>query len=60
MKTIATETLAIRGGQPSITQPLPKPVRWGDAARDQLAGMIAQSSLFYWNGPQTKLLPKQY
>jgi perosamine synthetase len=55
----ATEKLALDGGDPAVP-PMPKLVRWDDAERRQLAAMIAQPSLFYWNGPQTKLLLERF
>lgn len=61
--TIATtenEKLAIHGGERAVTRPAPKLVRWGDPERQQLAKMIDQPSLFYWNGPQTKLLVERF
>ncbi|MFZ4695639.1 MAG: DegT/DnrJ/EryC1/StrS family aminotransferase [Verrucomicrobiia bacterium] len=51
---------AILGGKPVIECPMPRPVRWGDPERAQLSAMIGQPSLFYWNGPQTKLLVERF
>jgi len=63
MSTTATEQdirLAIDGGEPSMTlQPEPRK-RWGDAELQQLTEMIEQDSLFYWNGPQTKLFTERF
>jgi len=42
--------------QPIVDEPVPQPVRWGDAELAQLAAMVRQKSLFYWNGPQTNTL----
>ena len=48
--------LAVDGGEKAVKQsPIPQP-RWGDVEQKQLGEMLQQSSLFYWNGPQTKLL----
>lgn len=58
--TETTEKLAIHGGEPSIQQAPAQPRRWGDAERVQLDAMLEQSSLFYWNGPQTKLLTERF
>lgn len=58
--TPTTESLAIDGGQPTISTPMPRPVRWGEPERQQLAAMIEQKSLFYWSGPQTKLLVERF
>ncbi len=54
------EGLAIRGGKPAITQPFPQPVRWGGIEKRQLDEMLEQKSLFYWNGPQTRLLVERF
>lgn len=48
--------LAIHGGKPAVQHPVHYPPRWGDPEREQLEAMLKQGSLFYWNGPQTKLL----
>jgi len=42
--------------KPIVDEPVPQPVRWGDAELAQLAAMVRQKSLFYWNGPQTTAL----
>ena len=44
------------GGSPILTETLPKAVRWGEAELENLRSMVGQSSLFYWNGPQTNSL----
>lgn len=52
--------LALEGGPPAVRakpQPL---IRWGDPERQRLAEMIGQPSLFYWNGPQTRLLVERF
>lgn len=56
----ARERLAIDGGTPTITTPMPTRVRWGDAERSQLAVTLDQPSLFYWKGPQTALLIERF
>ena len=60
MTTTPREKLAIHGGTPTITVKSPRLVRWGDAERQQLVQMIDQPSLFYWKGPQTKLLTERF
>ncbi|MCG3179177.1 MAG: 8-amino-3,8-dideoxy-alpha-D-manno-octulosonate transaminase [Phycisphaerae bacterium] len=57
-----TSKLAIDGGEPVIPvdRRPGKPVRWDDAEREQLARAIDQESLFYWNGPQTRLLIERF
>jgi dTDP-4-amino-4,6-dideoxygalactose transaminase len=42
--------------QPIVDEPVPQPVRWGDAELARLTTMVRQPSLFYWNGPQTTAL----
>lgn len=42
--------------QPIVDEPVPQPVRWGDAELARLTTMVRQPSLFYWNGPQTAAL----
>ncbi len=41
---------------PIVDEPVPQPVRWGDAELARLIEMVRQKSLFYWNGPQTNAL----
>ncbi len=41
---------------PIVDEPVPQPVRWGDAELARLTTMVRQKSLFYWNGPQTNAL----
>jgi dTDP-4-amino-4,6-dideoxygalactose transaminase len=41
---------------PIVDEPVPQPVRWGDAELERLAAMVKQPSLFYYNGPQTNAL----
>ena len=52
--------LAIHGGTPAVIAKTPPWVRWDDKEREQLAKMIDQPSLFYWNGPQTRLLIERF
>ncbi len=57
---VETELLAVNGGTPSVTFQNPPLVRWGEAERIQLEEMLEQTSLFYWNGPKTKLLTERF
>ncbi len=53
--------LALEGGKPEIAAPVPPmPQRWGAEEKAQLDSMLDQPSLFYWNGPQTKLLIERF
>lgn len=54
------DVLAINGGQPAVTTINPELKRWGSPESVQLGEMLDQSSLFYWNGPQTKLLVERF
>jgi perosamine synthetase len=49
------ERLAIEGGPKAVAGAAPKLVRWGEPEKDRLDAMLGQDSLFYWNGPQTRL-----
>lgn len=60
MNATALEKLAVDGGEAAVKSKVPELVRWGDEERRQLDAMIGQSSLFYWNGPQTKLLEERF
>ena len=52
--------LALLGGQKAVKETPTLPIRWGDPERKQLDAMLGQSSLFYWHGPQTKLLLERF
>src|SRR5687767_11353221 len=61
MTSVESSTdLAIHGGLPCVTRPVPQLQRWGEPEREQLLAMLEQNSLFYWNGPQTKLLIERF
>lgn len=62
MKSTTTEIrLAVEGGKPEIASPAPSvPHRWGAAEKERLDAMLEQPSLFYWGGPQTKLLIERF
>jgi len=58
--SISGSKLAIHGGEKAVkTRPSAGP-RWGEAERQQLEAMLRQNSLFYWKGPQTKLLLERF
>jgi dTDP-4-amino-4,6-dideoxygalactose transaminase len=52
--------LAKDGGPPAVRSKASPLVRWGEPELKQLGEMIKQPSLFYWNGPQTKLLVERF
>jgi dTDP-4-amino-4,6-dideoxygalactose transaminase len=56
----STPQLAINGGPQAVQATLPARVRWGDPEREQLNAALDQSSLFYWQGPQTKLFTERF
>lgn len=45
---------------PIVDEPVPRPRRWGDAELRRLAEMVGQDSLFYWKGPQTTALTREF
>jgi len=47
------QQLAVNGGMKAVSEPLPEWTRWGKPEADRLDALLEQSSLFYWNGPQT-------
>lgn len=53
---------AIEGGPCEISSTVSAlpPQRWGDAEKELLSEMLDQPSLFYWNGPQTRLLVERF
>lgn len=52
--------LAVLGGAKAVKDP-PKAVRrWGDLERERLNAMLEQDTLFYWDGPQTKLALERF
>ena len=52
--------LALEGGGKMVQKPPQRPLRWGDPERERLEAMLSQRSLFYWNGPQTRLLIERF
>jgi len=53
-------TLALHGGEKAVKKSAGGGPRWGEPERQQLDAMLQQSSLFYWGGPQTKLLTERF
>lgn len=52
--------LAIHGGQKAVRKSAASARRWGEPERKLLEAMLQQDSLFYWQGPQTKLLTERF
>lgn len=52
--------LAIEGGEKAVKTPAAHARRWGEPERRQLESMLQQDSLFYWQGPQTRLLTERF
>src|SRR5687767_9503046 len=51
--------LALHGGAKTVKESRKAGKRWGDPERERLNAMLEQDSLFYWQGPQTKLLKER-
>jgi perosamine synthetase len=60
LASVMTDELALYGGAPTLTEALPPRQRWGAEEHAQLGEMLEQPSLFYWNGPQTRLLVERF
>jgi len=45
---------------PIVDEPVPRPRRWGEAELHRLTEMVRQDSLFYWKGPQTTALTREF
>jgi dTDP-4-amino-4,6-dideoxygalactose transaminase len=56
----ADAKLAVQGGEKAVKKPAGSGPRWGEPELKQLEEMLQQSSLFYWQGPQTKLLTERF
>ncbi len=54
------EKLAINGGTKAVKKSPAKTARFGTPERERLEAMLRQDSLFYWNGPQTKILTERF
>jgi dTDP-4-amino-4,6-dideoxygalactose transaminase len=52
--------LALKGGPKAVEVAPVHGIRWGEPERKQLDAMLQQGSLFYWNGPQTKLFIERF
>ncbi len=52
--------LALHGGEKAVKRAPVSGPRWGQRERKQLEAMLQQGSLFYWQGPQTKLLTERF
>ena len=52
--------LALKGGPKTVKVAPVRGLRWGQPERKQLEAMLQQESLFYWKGPQTKLLTERF
>lgn len=52
--------LAVQGGEKAVKTSAGSGRRWGEPERKQLEAMLEQDSLFYWQGPQTKLLTQRF
>jgi dTDP-4-amino-4,6-dideoxygalactose transaminase len=52
--------LAIKGGEKAVKDRPGTGRRWGEPERKQLEAMLEQNTLFYWQGPQTKLLTERF
>ena len=46
--------------RPIVDEPFPRPQRWGDAEIARLTAAMRQSSLFYWQGPQTTAMLAEF
>lgn len=55
-----TTTLALQGGEKTVRETFRPGPRWGEPERERLHAMLSQDSLFYWKGPQTKLLVDRF
>ena len=52
--------LALEGGAKAVQKPPARAPRWGEPERERLEVMLSQRSLFYCNGPQTRLLIQRF
>ena len=53
-------TLALNGGPKAVTAIRPVHHRWGAEELARLTAMVAQPSLFYWNGPQCAAMLEEF
>jgi len=54
------DRLAVEGGPKAVTLSSATQPRWGEPERRQLEDMLGQDTLFYWGGPQTRLLTERF
>ena len=61
-KTVSGQAsqLAVHGGQKAVKRAPVSGPRWGEPELKQLGAMLRQNSLFYWQGPQTRLLTERF
>jgi len=52
--------LAIDGGPKAVQEKLKPVKRWGEPERERLNAAIEQNTMFYWQGPQTKLFTERF
>ena len=52
--------LAIDGGPKAVQEKLTPVKRWGEPERERLNAAIEQNTMFYWQGPQTKLFTERF
>src|SRR4051794_1944225 len=52
--------LAIEGGPKAVQEIVTPAKRWGEPERQQLNAAIEQNTMFYWQGPQTKLFTERF
>ncbi|MGI6419991.1 MAG: DegT/DnrJ/EryC1/StrS family aminotransferase [Thermoguttaceae bacterium] len=58
--SVPASALAVNGGEKAVKASAGSGARWGDVEMKQLEAMLQQGSLFYWGGPQTKLLTERF
>ena len=56
----ARSQLAIDGGPKAVQETFVPIPRWGDAEREQLDAAVSQNTMFYWQGPRTKLFMERF
>ena len=56
----SSEKLAMNGGAKAVKKSPAHVARFGQPERERLEAMLGQDSLFYWNGPQTKILTQRF
>jgi len=55
-----TPALAVNGGTPAVTTPIPRRHRWGAPELGALEQMVEQEALLYWRAPQTEALLAEF